>query len=137
NGTISISSTFNWSGGSLGWTARVTIADVGVLNLSGIADKTIYGLLMNSGTVQWTGADDLILDGGAVYNLPGGTFDLQNDEFIGCGFTTCGTFDNAGLFRKSGGGGFSDINVPISNTGTVEVESGWLRFNGASVFNTG
>ena len=129
DGTNTVSGVANWIGGTIPSTARLTIATNGVLNLSGAADKFISGMLTNAGLVVWTGAGRLYLDGpGAIYNLPSGVFDVQNNSLLINQFISpSAAFHNAGLFRKSAGTGTNFLTrVNFNNSGTVELRTGTL-----------
>ena len=138
-----ISGAMNWMAGTVG-PAPLTIASNAVLTLGEWDDKLLYGALTNAGTIQWTGSGRLFLNNngtntsGSIYNLAAGLFDIQNDQILCC-YTValnnldCGgfeLFDNAGTVRKSAGTGTSDFYIPFTNTGTVDVQSGSLSFNG-------
>jgi hypothetical protein len=63
-----------------------------------------------------------------VNNQSGGTFDVQTDgTFISHSSGTAGSFNNAGLLKKTGTG-ISTMNIAFDNTGTVDVQSGTLKF---------
>ncbi len=76
--------TMNWSGGNL--FGALTVASNAVLNISG-GSKTLYAALTNAGTVTVTSTGYLQEYYsppnyyGAIYNLPGALFDIQNDQF--------------------------------------------------------
>jgi hypothetical protein len=134
SGTSTISGTMNWTTGTIGSSAAMSIATNGVLNMTGVGGKLIYGLLTNAGTVRWTGGSDLILRGddslGQVHNLAGSVFDVQNDQTLTCTFCTSTLLNNAGLFRKSEGNGTTTVGVAFNSSGTVDVPSGRISFNG-------
>jgi hypothetical protein len=95
----------DWNGGSI--YGALTLASNGVLNVSGSADKNLYGPLTNAGTIVWTGAGNLQAYNysvppysGEIYNLAGGLFDIQNDTVVGSsGYAAL--FSNAGTVRKA------------------------------------
>src|SRR5262245_4651971 len=131
----------SWSSGEIGSSAAVTIGSNGLLNITGEANKLIYGVLLNAGTIRWT-SSDLYLRGdfgfGHVQNLPSGLFDAQSDQSLIC--SRCGTntlFNNAGTFSKSAGTGTTTISVPFNNTGAVDAQTGWIIFGDGSAFHTG
>jgi len=66
---------------------------------------------------------------GAIINQAGGLFDIQNDPGLYNYFGN-ESFQNAGTVRKSAGTGTISIYVPFTNTGTVEAQSGIVRFSG-------
>jgi hypothetical protein len=131
NGAFAI---MDWTGGSI--SGSLTVATNAVLNISGSAEKDLHCPLTNSGTVVWTGAGELrVLNYpaanyyGAIYNLAGGLFDIQNDQLLDY-YERTEVFNNAGTVRKSAGSGTTTINPQFNNTGTVAALSGMLAFNG-------
>ena len=126
--------TLNWTGGSL--SGALTVASNGVLNLSGSATKTLSAALTNAsgGTIHWSGPGDLQLYNnggspynGAIHNLAGGLFDIQNDQSVASAYGP-EFFDNAGTLRKSAGSGTTTFSLSLTNTGTVEADAGTLVF---------
>jgi hypothetical protein len=101
--------------------------------------------LTNSGTINWSGsgltiANNTTLYTGVIYNQPGAIFNLQSDQTFsssGYGFES---FNNAGTVRKVAGLGVSSFSLPFSNAGTVDAQSGTIRFtasgNIAGTYNT-
>jgi hypothetical protein len=74
-----------------------------------------------------------------LVNLPGGLVDMQSDVGIG-NYQQTEMMVNQGTVRKSGGSGTSVISPILSNSGTVDAESGTLSLNngnGAGLFLTG
>src|SRR5437870_10711780 len=79
----------------------------------------------------------MLREGGVLYlagvfnNRAGATFDLTDDGGL---FLYTGTpmVTNAGTLRRTTSAGTASITVPLSNTGTVTVQSGTLRLQGDS-----
>src|ERR1039458_5373581 len=119
----------------------LTVASGAVLNVGGSGTLNLYGALTNAGTVVVTNTDYVRLwysppaSYGAIYNLPGALFDIQNDQFYL--WTAYGTefFNNAGTLRKSAGSGTTVIDPIINNTGTVDAETGTLSFHGGGTID--
>src|ERR1017187_1731679 len=133
-GSNVVTGTLNWTTGPM--QGSLTVASNGVLNISGSAEKDLEGPMTNSGTVAWTGTGVMRVfyyPGGnlygAIYNLAGGLFDIQNDQSLE-NYTSTEVFSNAGTVRKSAGSGTTTISPQFNNTGTVAVLSGTLAFNG-------
>jgi hypothetical protein len=135
SGTNTFTGIVTWTEGNIGNLTRVTIATNAVMNISGGSGlKQISGTLTNAGTITWSSTNDVQVpnDGGSynggIINLAGATFDIQNDQTLsqyGAGF-----FNNAGMVRKSAGPGTNNVNVIFNNTGTVDVQTGTLNFDG-------
>ena len=138
NGAFAI---MDWKGGSV--SGALTVASGAVLNLGGSGTLNLYGALTNAGTVVVTNTGNLRLwyspptYTGAIYNLAGGLFDIQNDQFYL--YNTYGTefFNNAGTLRKSAGSGTTAIYPIVNNTGLIEADSGTLGFQTIPNLNGG
>ena len=133
-GTLTMNGTFNWSGGLMTGAGVTTVN--GPFNLSGLVAINANRTLNNASTANWTSASGLGIrtGSGSVINNTG-TWDAQTDgaaiiNYYG-GATT---FNNSGTFKKSAGTGTTSINIPFTNTGTVDVQSGTLSLgaNGSS-----
>ena len=132
-GQVKVTGTFDWTGGSL--SAPVSIEAVARGNISGNGFRCLRGrTIENAGTMVWTGSGLLAGSSGAISNLVGGLFDIQNDSlyyFYDIYGGSPPAFNNAGVLRKSGGTGTTTFDgVIFSNTGTVEVDSGTLSLRG-------
>ena len=132
--------TLNWSRGSVA--GAVHVAAGATMNVTGVRAKVLSGasVLHNAGTVNWDGLGALVIGiGGVINNLAGGVFDVRGDGqmYRHADGEPQPVFNNAGVFRKSGGGGTAYVGggLPFTNTdaGTVEVGSGTLLF--VSEFN--
>ncbi len=139
NTTILSGGSFSWGHGTLAGTGLFTTA---AGSTSTIPDndgtRTVQDRVWdNYGAVHWDAVyrlNNLALDGTAVFNnRPGGTFTLNRvdgrdpSDLIGTG----GVFNNEGTFIKIGDT-TAVINVPFTNTGTVDVNNGWVNFNADS-----
>lgn len=124
----------NWSGGRIH--GPLTVAPGGTLNLAGSSTKFLWNALTNAGTVAFGGTADLRVDYstsatnyGAIYNLAGALWDIQNNQNILNNFPTGAFFHNAGTVLKSAGSGTSTFTIPFFNSGAVTALSGTLVFN--------
>jgi hypothetical protein len=89
------------------------------------------GNLVNAGTI--THSDDGALNiglSGTLVNESGALYDITGDGDI-LANTSADTASNAGTLRK-GGTGTTVINAPLTNTGTLAIESGRMLFAGAN-----
>ena len=128
--TLTVSSAFNWTGGTMSGSGKTSIAAGGTMTFSGGNTKTLSGRTVdNAGTVNLTGTGQFDLRNGAVFNnLSGGVFDAQGDAFIDQDLGAAATFNNAGTLKKSGGTGTTTFEPIFNNTGSVQVQSGTLKF---------
>jgi len=141
--------TLNFAGSMFQWTGGVIdagqgdLTNLGTMNLSGNSDMDFYndGLLDNFGTILQTGTGNLHLgtDGtfpATLKNEAGASYLLEGDggltEISDSGSAPGQTsLNNAGIIRKTGGTGTSSFDVlgSITNTGTIEADSGTLALN--------
>ena len=86
--TVPANATLNWQAGTLWINSSLTVVSNGVLNLSGAADKYLYGPRTNAGTVTWGGTGNIQCGTShnynwyyaPIFNLPGALFDIQSDQ---------------------------------------------------------
>ncbi|MFI5455458.1 MAG: MBG domain-containing protein, partial [Isosphaerales bacterium] len=93
--------------------------------------------LVNAGTVEIEHGDLYTSNGATITNTATGVFDEQTDGIIGGDDPECPTFDNQGLFIKSGGTGVTDLEMELDNSGTVRVIQGDLTLDCGYVLPTG
>jgi len=120
---------------------NVTVAAGATLTITGSGDYsppfasyTLHGLaatLTNYGTVVWQGGSIYGVNnsGGsaAIVNQAGGTFEVQSAGTMTPYFGTM-SFTNAGTIQSTANG-TAYIELPFTNTGTVNVQSGTLYFS--------
>lgn len=129
-GTLTVTNTFNWTGGTMNGNGVTTLVPGSALNLSGTAQKTLHlRTLNNGGTLTWTGTGE-IQAYATLNNLAGALFDIQTDAAFNRLSGLALTFNNAGTVRKSATTGTSSFQVNLANTGTLDVSSGILSLNG-------
>ncbi len=139
-GTIALGdATFNFPSGMFLWDneglfSGGTLTNTGAITIGDRLVRLDSATFNNAGTITQTNAQ-LIFQGtnSVLHNLPGGLFEANNftnGAFLG---GAGGLFDNAGTLRRDELGTASTGGVPFSNTGTVEVASGNLVFNGPVV----
>ena len=124
-GTLAASSAIAVGGtpGTLGGTGTLQVNTGGdVLVNSGMK---IYatGTLTNAGSVSWAGGSISLSPGALIANQIGGVFDIQNNLSM---TGSSASMSNAGLLRKSAGTSTATLIVPLTNTGTIQVQSGTL-----------
>ena len=135
-GAFTLAGQLDWLDGIVD--AQITVASGGLLNLGGSALKQLGGTLLNAGTVSLAAGNSLTaapLNANVAFtNLATGILELHDGSEIrgGSGGAFFGPFpkgDNAGLVRVLAATGTAQLNVSdFVNTGTVDVQSGTLRF---------
>jgi len=134
-GTLSCSNAVNvsgpmvWSGGTI--SGNNQIGAHGGLTING--GQALYATLVNSASGSWSGAA-INCQGTALFsNAPAATFDLAADGYP---FYLAGgspALANAGTLRKTAGTGTTIISVSCANSGSIQVNSGALRFDGGGL----
>ena len=140
SGTATLTNTgaLNWTAGSITINTGAQLVNQGALNLAGAAAMALGGggTLANRGTINQTGAGDLNL-AVTLANQANARYILQANSGI-TNAQAVSTFTNAGTLAKTAGTGTSRItgNVSVSNTGTVDVETGTLALAAGGGFNS-
>jgi len=116
------------SGASLSGSGSV-VANDGIAMFGGIA---LSGrTLINLGIASWSDpamATFTLLNGAILSNAPNAVLDLASDGIFDNG-AGANAIHNAGTLRKSSGTNATLVFCPFINTGTVEVQSGTLKFS--------
>ncbi len=133
--SISTSGTFTWNGAArLGGAGTLTSNGTMLINGSAEIDGRIIN---NAGSAIWSAGDlqPYQLSVPDVFNnLAGATFDIQGDHNISA-FNAGATlsFNNAGVIRKDTTLGTTQfINATLTNSGTVDVQTGTLAIGAGS-----
>jgi hypothetical protein len=127
---LTVNGTFAWSGGTMSGSGQTALASTatGAISYTGFTILLDQRSLANEGTMTQESSSTLyVSNGGTVDNS--GTWDFAGDSngvYNGDGFA--GGFTNSGQLLKSAGSGVSSINIPVTNSGTVEVQAGTLSF---------
>ncbi len=140
SGTLNGASTFTsgglftWYGGRMEGLGKVVIPAGRELRIgAGSTAKVLLRRVDNSGLVRWAGGDFIGSGQGTVFNnFAGAEFDCEVDQAFA--HTEGGVppqFNNAGLLRKTEGGGNTVCGFDLKNTGTVRAQVGNFSFTGA------
>jgi hypothetical protein len=139
--TLTVTGQINWTNGILG----CTVTNLGVMTLAGTngVDYTLAFPLYNAGTFNLVSGNLLInycgYNSGELLNQSNALMNIEHDASIDISsnqFGLCNPpFSNAGTIRKSGGTGISYIYPPLINSGTVDVQTGTISFNGGGDLN--
>ena len=129
--TITIDGLLTWNTAG-GFSGPGTVnANGGVLVNPGGGEKWIRDCIFNNAaTATLLGGFNMPYGAVAFNNLATGVIDIQADSgSSGSIISGLGkNLNNAGTLIKSAGAGISTISVSTTNTGTVEVQTGVLRF---------
>ena len=139
-GTVTVTGAFSWTGGVMRDAGKTLVAAGAAGSLSGGNNKDLASgrILENAGSFTVSGGTvffnrDNFGGGAVINNLAGATLEVQGETDFAHNFASPGSaFNNAGLFRKTGGGETRlSVNVALNNTGTVQLISSALRTEGA------
>ena len=142
-GPAAAASPFSWTSGNFvpGTTAPSPLVAGDVLNIQGAGAKTFFNVSFNNlGTVNWqvTSSNILFTTNANVSNS--GLWDAQGNASLESNGTSV-SLSNIGILRKSAGAGITQIgNLPafgFTNSGTIDAQTGVLRFSGGNTFNSG
>jgi hypothetical protein len=140
SGNLTVTGPMNWTGGYVNYPGSLVVRVGGGVLLSGNGGQLISGgMLINAGAGSCAAGVSVGINNGAVFsNTPSATFDLVGDnQDFWFNINPPGLFVNAGTLRKVSGSGTSSLSLPCSNSGTVEVQSGTLRFDSSYVQTAG
>lgn len=123
---VTISGSMTWNeGGRLYGTGTVTANGDTLVSVNGDEKSLRNCTFNNAGTATFLGGFNRSSPA-VVNNLETGVMDIQADVTAIGGSGE--PFNNAGVIVKSGGTGTSTIQAAMNNTGTIEVQTGVLRF---------
>jgi len=135
--SLTVNSSFTWSGGLINTAGGVMLSDTCTSLLNGVGNNSMIlgdnygGWLINAGSLTWSGSGaNLYISAlrNTITNLASGTINIMADVSSSGG----GIIVNAGLLTKTGGTNTTTINAEFINSsnGTVEVQSGTVSMNG-------
>ncbi len=139
---------FQWSGGTITIPFQgQPLINANTITLANPATTLVTlngdGTLLNAGTIEQSGANDLNIQSGGISNLTTllnqGTYDFQTDTGISSN-SGGGTFVNQGVLSKSAGrtNAFSAISVVMNNSSEVDANAGNLKLAaGGGILNGG
>lgn len=135
---VPVAATFDFSGnGIINWAAGAikgggTLTNLGVFEWSPgwvgnrfISESTT---LLNLNTIKVTSDQTVVMNGGTINNAANALFDIYNPGALNTG-TGSNTFNNFGTLKKSTSTGTYVMNVPLNNTGAIEINAGAIAFN--------
>ncbi len=146
-GTLTLKdSASSWTDGLITGAGQLINASGSTLTASGTASHDFNAqTITNQAQLVWSGSGNLRSGaGGAIVNAAGATF-LDNStpsiagspaRMTSSGFTGNFSFANAGTYQKTGTGE-TKIEIPFTNTGSINVSAGNLRFDSTFAMNAG
>ncbi|HYC89843.1 MAG TPA: hypothetical protein VEO54_11570 [Thermoanaerobaculia bacterium] len=126
NGDVTVTGPSTWNGGTLAGTGTFTVDSGATVTMPGTDAVTLARPLLNRGTIDFAATSNgMLIDGVAVGN--DGTVNILSSQGI---TATAGTppFANLGTLRKTGDSGAMRFDVPLSNGGLVQIETGTMEF---------
>ena len=127
---LNVQGNLTWSGGGMTGAGTTTAAG-NASTISGTEEKVLSRILENTGTMTYSAGSGVIsLVGGTLNNS--GTFNTTAGGDFGSIGASATAINNSGTWNVSGAGTTSSIGfgLPFHNTGTVNVHSGTIAFNG-------
>jgi hypothetical protein len=135
NGLLAVNGPFNWSGGSINNIGGVTLNGSSSFNSAAFDGLTLSGLLMNTGTLTWSGSGtNFYINQGTLTNLAAGMINITADVSANNYF---GLFGNAGRLTKTGTSGITTLLPTFVNTGTLDAQSGTISLAGTYTLTKG
>jgi hypothetical protein len=130
---VSISDRFQWTGGTIGGFGLVNVsAPNGFFQLgTPTATRTLSTTLNSSGSIAFSGGS-LVLSNGTLNNS--GVMAIGAGASFTTGAGTSNMLRNTGYMTVAAGAGSVVLNVPLIDSGSIEVTSGTLAF-GNGTFN--
>lgn len=131
-GTLKVTGSLAWSSESTMSGSGATIIEPGAsASLTGAKAKLVGREFVNNGTLSYT--RQILMSEGAVFKNVG-TVLAKAPEAIRVieGSKTAPSFVNIGTFKKPEGTGSASISVNFENRGTVNGETGQIKFEGST-----
>ncbi len=128
SGTVVITGGMEWQAGAIA--AHVILAPGSVSSKTTTNTGSLQDTISNNGIFNW-GNGNFSFNNGTFINEIGALLDISSDH----GITNVGVnlINNSGTITKSAGTGMSTLQVPIINSGVINVNSGTFRSSDHSV----
>src|SRR5262245_39104858 len=124
---VPVTGAFNWTGGTQSGTGTTTIGATGTLTIDG--EVGLQRRVINNGTTVWSAGRIGAQNGTFINN---NAFSAEGDDSV-ADFGGSNGFNNTGTLTKSPGAGSTTVNIPFNNSGTVNLNSGTLRFGSSFI----
>jgi RHS repeat-associated protein len=145
DGTVSVTTNFTWTGGTMAGAGKTSLATSATGTIDGETRKILGRVLENGGRIEYTGSTlefaPSPTEAGIFDNLAGATFHVIGDGDLSEHYgNSQNVFNNFGTFRRTEttGSDATVVSVPFQNQhGSVELMSGTLEFLGGGQFAFG
>ncbi len=126
NQLLSASGPFNWSGGSLNGLVQCNGG-----SLTAQSSSITSGQIINTGTMGWSLSPLYSYGASVISNAPTGMINMTNATIYN---ESGGAFNNSGRLNVWSS---STMNIPLTNNGTINLDSGTLNLNGGESLANG
>jgi uncharacterized repeat protein (TIGR01451 family) len=121
---VVVTGPFDWNAGAMTGAGTTTAQGGMTIDTNGVSlGRTLINGTGSTAVMSGTGGI-FFQAGGSIVNQVGATFEIQNDAFFSDPGTS--TILNAGTWLRTTSNGTFETNIPMVNTGTVEVRTGVL-----------
>ena len=127
-GTLTVTESMNWTGGETGGGGKTVIANDATLTIDSSSNVGSFftgtRTIDNFGAIRWLRGNISLSDPLTFHNRAGALFEIRTDATL----NHQGALINDGTLRKTAGTGTTVVDLPVSNSGAIEVHGGTLRF---------
>lgn len=127
-GTLTNIGLFIWETGTID--LDTAFINRGTFEIFGVPTVPVNldGDLDNFGSILYKDTTPLDIDTATLHNMPGAIFDFQSDGDIDSGNNdNTHFFINDGTLIKTGGTGISDLDIVLTNSQSIDVQTGAIR----------
>jgi uncharacterized repeat protein (TIGR01451 family) len=129
-GTLTVTSSGTWSGGTMQGSGTTIIASGATLNITGATGYAYLNTrtLTNNGTIAYSAPSSYLNFSNAATLNNTGAFHITTDAQIYSSHVS-DTINNSGTMTKSAGSGVMPIAAVLNNSGNITVTSGTMQLN--------
>jgi len=129
---LTINGTLIWTVGSVSGTGLLSISNTGTANITTTNYRYLYNEMDNYGTINFVDNMNFQLQNSnsILKNLASGTINILSTPAIT--LYTAGSLINAGTIIKKTNTGAASLNLPLTNTGFIDVQAGSITLNATS-----
>ena len=126
-----VTGNLDWSAGTMSGGATTMIPGGATLTVRLTNSKQLAAgrNLSLAGNGVWRDNGTITMSGGSAFSIQSGaTLDVQGNGTLSSSGSPASTFGNAGTLTRSTSAGTFTVSAPCNNTGTLDAQSGTLRF---------